>query len=151
MMLGGEKEDVGAKRGMCGIFAGCGPVTDGAEQGTCVAVCWLVTRCLAIESGTNCVTSYAQPFSRQQLCSATGGDDAASVRCTKARCFNAYCWSDLHRKRERARVQRRSTSRKTVRRGGIEKCPKQQNCLCRVSRIRKVRSCLFLGRRGGHS
>lgn len=59
-MLGGEKEGVGAKRGMCGIFAGCGPVTDGAEQGTSVAVCWLVTRCQAIESGTCCVTSYAQ-------------------------------------------------------------------------------------------
>lgn len=57
---------------MCGIFAGCGPVTDGAEQGTRVAVCWLVTRCLAIESGTYCVTSYAQPLGGQQLCSATG-------------------------------------------------------------------------------
>lgn len=52
-------------------------------------------------------------------------------------CFNAYCVGpDLHRN-EKACARGSETVDQSEDEGGMKSVPKQQNCLCRVSRIRK--------------
>lgn len=153
LMLGGEKEDVGEKRGMCGIFAGRSQT--GAAQGNSrwelVGHPMCRDRIGHLRRACCFVTSsYAQ---RPRVCAAAALNDG-SVAGAQGLCFAcAFCRCDLHRKEDGDRGQ--SASRRASVRGRNEKRPKQQITQRRTSRsvqgmvsvlIRATVSCLSFGR-----